>query len=222
MNDSTFSERRKAVISMFSERRNAVVRMIVSPGTPWERYQSLRALYREFPDVEDNPYPLNWFAIFTPIEREAWQDIRAFGMLLCPQYPVGRYFIDFADPQLKIGIECDGADWHDPDKDQARDRELLALGWQIFRVSGSDCKRIIEPDWEALSYQVSEDPDFDPRPEVIRWLESTTAGLLRCLQTAFYDAKPCRWTTYGDAISVLESRTYAGFVTPVFGERDPS
>lgn len=45
----------------------------------------------------------------------------------------GKYSIDFANPNLKIGAEYDGRDSHpDPAADKRRRNELKALGWDIF------------------------------------------------------------------------------------------
>ena len=52
-----------------------------------------------------------------------------------------KYFIDFADPVLKIGIECDGKQ-HDKEKDSIRDKNLIELGWKIFRIPGYKCKNL--------------------------------------------------------------------------------
>lgn len=60
------------------------------------------------------------------------------------QYPLGRYRADFAIPQLKLAIECDGQAWHShPDKkasDQMRDAELAQHGWTTVRFSEVDLK----------------------------------------------------------------------------------
>lgn len=53
------------------------------------------------------------------------------------QYRIGAYRIDFAWPSLRVALELDG--WHhrSPEgaaKDAARDCELRAAGWLIFRV----------------------------------------------------------------------------------------
>lgn len=77
----------------------------------------------------------------TPIEAWLWGDIRAYDLVLYPQYPVGRFFVDFANPVAKVAIECDGAAYHqDKAKDAVRDRELLDLNWTVYRITGSDCR----------------------------------------------------------------------------------
>jgi very-short-patch-repair endonuclease len=76
----------------------------------------------------------------TPIERWLWHDIRGCNAIFYPQYPVGRYFVDFANPKAKVAIECDGHAYHlDKEKDRLRDAELEAMGWTVYRITGSDC-----------------------------------------------------------------------------------
>lgn len=78
--------------------------------------------------------------VMTPIESALWHDIRAEGAVLYPQYPVGRFFVDFASPAACVAIECDGAAFHtDKAKDAARDAELVKAGWTVYRISGSEC-----------------------------------------------------------------------------------
>lgn len=80
-------------------------------------------------------------AVMTPIEEWLWADIRENNAVLYPQYPVGRFFVDFANPVAKVAIECDGAAFHlDKAKDAARDAELQAMGWTIYRITGKDCR----------------------------------------------------------------------------------
>ena len=108
------------------------------------KWRALRDLYAEkdelirerWPYMVD-PYPVDWR--FTPIEYAAWQTIRYYGLPLYPQYPVGRFFADFADPVSLIAIECDGAAWHDKAKDALRDAETQKLGWRVYRFTGRQC-----------------------------------------------------------------------------------
>lgn len=61
---------------------------------------------------------------------------------LLQQYPVGRYRLDFADPDVLIAIEADGFFHRMPgaaERDRKRDEWLLSQGWFLFRISdGSD------------------------------------------------------------------------------------
>lgn len=76
----------------------------------------------------------------TPIEAWLWADIRSCNAIFYPQYPVGRFFVDFANPVARVAIECDGYAYHlDHAKDRARDEELATLGWVVYRVPGHVC-----------------------------------------------------------------------------------
>lgn len=87
-----------------------------------------------------DPYIIaDWDPILTKIERVMWDEIRSEGLPFWPQFPVGKFMVDFADPMKKIAIECDGAEFHDPDKDARRDVELLSAGWKTFRIQGREC-----------------------------------------------------------------------------------
>jgi very-short-patch-repair endonuclease len=78
----------------------------------------------------------------TPIERWFWSDIRKANAVLYPQYPAHGFFLDFANPVAKVGIECDGRDFHlDKEKDAKRDALLGKHGWMVYRISGSDCMK---------------------------------------------------------------------------------
>lgn len=48
------------------------------------------------------------------------------------------YRIDFAIPEIKLGIECDGEKWHleNNRKDRFRDKFLNEIGWTILRFRG--------------------------------------------------------------------------------------
>jgi very-short-patch-repair endonuclease len=77
----------------------------------------------------------------TPIERWLWSDIRALDAVLYPQYPVGRFFVDFANPIAKVAVECDGQAFHkDKAKDADRDSKLEQFGWKVFRFPGWECR----------------------------------------------------------------------------------
>lgn len=83
----------------------------------------------------------------TPIEDQFWFDIRHAGVVLYPQYPVGRYFVDFANPAAKVAIECDGFAYHqDKERDALRQREIESLGWAVYRLTGREC---YDPEIEA-------------------------------------------------------------------------
>jgi very-short-patch-repair endonuclease len=117
------------------------------------KWNDIRAFYDELRELielagrsewaDDDPYLWEHAGgiELTPIERWLWTDIRALDMVLYPQYPVGRFFLDFGNPIARVAVECDGAAWHqDKDKDAARDAKLLELGWTVYRFPGWECR----------------------------------------------------------------------------------
>lgn len=78
----------------------------------------------------------------SPIERMVWDEARAFGLVLYPQFPIDRFFADFANPAANVVIECDGEQFHkDAAADRARERFMESLGWHVYRISGAACHR---------------------------------------------------------------------------------
>lgn len=114
-----------------------------------ERLKAIRGRYAEYQRLVDaghadwlhgDPYLIaDWLNIFTPIEKAAWSDIRGLPFAVWPQFPVGKYVVDFAIVHKRIAIECDGAAYHDAERDAKRDSELNDSGWRVVRITGSDC-----------------------------------------------------------------------------------
>lgn len=132
-----------------------------------------------------DPYFVNWVDYMTPIELQAWYSIRAYGLPLYPQVPVLNYFIDFANPYYKIGIELDGKDYHNCERDAIRDNNLYTAGWRIFRITGSEMmslnyKTQCEID-ESGKYTESE-----KERETIYWLIQTGDGILAALGHVYF------------------------------------
>lgn len=71
-------------------------------------------------------------------ERDLFDELRYLKHMPETQYPVKGYFLDFAYPKLKIGIEIDGGHWHRTEaqiqSDIRRQREIEKEGWSIFRI----------------------------------------------------------------------------------------
>lgn len=87
-----------------------------------------------------DPYAMaDWARIFSPIEYDAWCEIRAYGLPLWPQLPVGKFFADFGNPVHKVILECDGKAFHNAIDDAERDFILRRMGWRVFRVTGAQC-----------------------------------------------------------------------------------
>ena len=134
------------------------------------------AEYEATGDMRQDPYFMDWK--FTPIENHVWGDIRTLGLPFYPQVPVLNYFIDFACPFLKIGIECDGKAWHDSDQDAIRDAHLAAAGWMIFRIEGHECCRVVEP-WEEFEEERAEMVD--------KYFMTTSEGVISAIKRRYFD-----------------------------------
>jgi very-short-patch-repair endonuclease len=134
-------------------------------------------IYEKTGEMRHDPYFMDWE--FSPIERHVWGDIRGLGIPFFPQLPVLNYFIDFGCPFLKIGIECDGKEWHDYESDKARDDRLAAQGWMIFRIEGHKCCRIIEP-FEDIEEDEKQDVLFD-------YFTETSEGILSAIKRKYFD-----------------------------------
>lgn len=136
-------------------------------------------------------YIHNWVGMMSPIEYQAWQAIRCFGKVpLYPQYPVGKYFLDFGNPVLRIGLECDGREFHqDKAKDRNRDTDLWSEKWKIYRIPGSDCNKLVSDEYYNIGHKYNSDKVF----EILKEYYQTIEGLLKalavyyCGYTCFYD-----------------------------------
>lgn len=73
----------------------------------------------------------------TSVERAALSAMRGYGLDPVPQYAVDVYNIDLAFPEIKLGIEIDGGNWHQEksrkEEDAKRDDFLTSRGWTIKR-----------------------------------------------------------------------------------------
>ena len=146
-----------------------------------EKWALFRQVYAEGWDI-GNPYPIDWIKYFTPIECHAWSSIRGYGVNLKPQYPIGRIFADFADPEKKIILECDGAAYHNVAKDKLRDQKLVEKGWTVYRVTGSECAK---PDFD---FDVLHDEDIDDTidDQIREWAVNSSDGLIAALSWRYY------------------------------------
>lgn len=170
-----------------------------------ERWPFIRKLYAEcMPDIlaagKDrgiDPYFTDWVRLFTPIELDAWNSIRSHGVPLYPQFPALNYFIDFANPVRRIGLELDGAKFHSLDKDWERDRRLFDEGWTIFRIPGRQTKvRFDDP------FDDYDDDDATER-KAHHWLMNTSDGVIFAIREVYFSRKPGRWRDW--AMKSLET-----------------
>lgn len=115
------------------------------------RFRKIKAAYEYQQKLVDcgladwmrgDPYAIaDWMGLFSPIEHDAWCEIREYGLPMWPQLPVDKFFVDFGNPIKKVALECDGREFHDAKKDAERDAVLLSKGWRVLRVTGSQCYR---------------------------------------------------------------------------------
>mgnify|MGYP000221077623 CR=1 FL=1 len=131
------------------------------------------------------PYYFDWASHFSPIEEVAWNSIRSHGrIVLYPQFPVFNYFIDFANPYLKIGLELDGKEYHNLEKDKTRDELLSKIGWKIFRVSGKEANA----DYLELSDLHEKRIFGNEREEALRkWLTRTLDGVIFSIKYFYFE-----------------------------------
>lgn len=187
-----------------------------------EKWNVLREIYEELtPRIIANgkkgklgfidPYYVDWTRLFTPIEYDAWCSIRPKCIALYPQYPVLNYFIDFAHPYLKVGVEMDGKKWHDADKDRARDEKLAEIGWRIFRIPGAECYAKIRMLEEIVNDEYLTD-DYERRTEIEDYFLKTSDGVFKAIEILYFRRHFERYRKYFDiAVKTLNQHRLAGF-----------
>ena len=106
-------------------------------GYPWtlERLRYLASLSRLTSTADAGLPPM------TPIEAQLLAALRGVGLAPIAQYGVKRFRIDFAFPDVRLAVECDGRPYHDPAADKRRDERLRRLGWRVLHFTGSEIYR---------------------------------------------------------------------------------
>lgn len=194
----------------------------VKAAPTWrERLSAIRSLYRAYMRMDDgfpqiDPYTLGIYEHFTAIERAVWQDIRSTArMNFLPQFPVGRFFVDFGDPARNIAIEADGKQFHDADRDRARDSELFSShGWRVFRVSGAETIRVLQSPSEFIASSI-ERTERRPNKEQLddvarRYYMTTSEGVIRAIRDVLIDGTNDAFTAW--KIATLNAHRLANFV----------
>lgn len=108
-------------------------------GYSWDEREKIREIYGSIKPEElgkNNPYMID--LKFSPIEYQMWWSIKMYWetRYFRPEFPIGKYFADFADPIHKIVIECDGKEFHsDLEKDRTRQAEIEKMGWVVLRFN---------------------------------------------------------------------------------------
>jgi very-short-patch-repair endonuclease len=89
-------------------------------------------------------------ALESMLEAKVWRLVQRTGLPLPHRQfwvslPGGRYRLDFAWPEQKVGLECDGWEHHGTrtafDPDRARFAEFAAARWHILPVTWRTCAR---------------------------------------------------------------------------------
>lgn len=98
----------------------------------------------------------------TNLEKLMYDELTRRGLIFEFQYPTRNGFIiDFAFPEIRLAIECDGARWHAPGnrKDKFRDRLLRKSGWLVIRFKEEQiledislCGQIVETEVNRITH----------------------------------------------------------------------
>lgn len=84
---------------------------------------------------------------FPQFSHRADRSLGGCGWRITLQAPIQKYRVDFliedSEEGIRLVVECDGHDFHERTKDQARrdrsrDREIQALGYFVLRFTGSE------------------------------------------------------------------------------------
>jgi very-short-patch-repair endonuclease len=88
----------------------------------------------------------------TSIEKKMSLLLDKIGVNYFYQYPILRYDVDFAIPELRIVIECDGEYWHqDQQKDTDRQTTIEKEGWFVLRYTDSKINKCFDEIESELS-----------------------------------------------------------------------
>ena len=128
-----------------------------------------------------NPYILDWNSYLNTNEFSIFCVCRCLGVALYPQYKVGRFYLDFANPYYKIGVEVDSKTYHIIEKDIERDKELKSLGWKIYHLTSSECYSNSKQNMEEIDLEY----DYLTREDYIlnrsKQLKNTMEGIIESI-----------------------------------------
>ncbi|GAA0475731.1 DUF3320 domain-containing protein [Streptomyces olivaceiscleroticus] len=149
--------RRLNVAVTRARRRMEVVASFYGGDLPESTNKSVRHLKRYLEYAQHGPHILMTEAADpkaepeSPFEEEVLDVLRGWGHEVQPQVGVAGFRIDMAvrhpsaPGTYALGIECDGAMYHSSraarDRDRLRESVLRDLGWQLYRIWGTDWYR---------------------------------------------------------------------------------
>jgi very-short-patch-repair endonuclease len=77
----------------------------------------------------------------SPLEVRMAKAFDAMDWEYVREYTIGNLHVDFAFPQAKLAVECDGFRYHSSpsqrERDAKRDAFLVKKGWRVLRFSGA-------------------------------------------------------------------------------------
>ncbi len=88
--------------------------------------------------------------VTSPLERLVGEALAGAGLPpFHREYPVylegGVYYLDFAFPHFRVGVEADSRRWHSDagsfERDRARHNALASAGWRVLRVTEDQVRR---------------------------------------------------------------------------------
>lgn len=161
----------------------------------------------------DNTYYLNWRNHFSPIEKIAWDCIREMSnIVLYPQFPVFNFFIDFANPFLKIGLELDGKNYHNVEKDSERDLKLQRFGWKIFRISGKEAHQEYFTNNELDDKGIVGDEKIK---QIENWILNSCDGIITAIKYWYFTNDEEKEKNYKFYINLDENEEFIDFYSLV-------
>lgn len=166
----------------------------VKNGDWKEAYRVIRKIYLRLEPklLEENflyfkAYGTDFWRWMNEVEQDFYHQYRCMGGVpLYPLYFANGYYLDFANPKLKIGIEIDGKKFHDANKDRKRDQDLADFGWKIYRITAADVLKdqIYLSDLEERLCDLEED-QFERA--VYDLFNNYASGLVQALRILYFD-----------------------------------
>jgi len=128
-----------------------------------------------------NPYILDWQEYLNTNEFSVFATCRCIGVAFYPQFSVGRFCLDFANPYYKVGIEVDSNTYHTYEKDLKRDIELKELGWKIYHLTSAEAYPNSKQNSQDINLEygyLTEEEYFENRS---KYYQTQIDGIIECI-----------------------------------------